>query len=492
MKQTPSRLLAQSLKQPYTLPLGAAMTHYMTVRNDKLLISPNLAELLDAAPESARQPEAHALSHFLQHSIVPYPHTIYPGVYAVGAGDTAQFTSPTAAPTLTNSMPFLPENALPPKQPASTKTLKKLLTESLQSKLPAKSEATLMLSSGKDSVGLTIALANAGHTGKVTAMTYSEVGSTNSEAEVAATIAKKAGLKHIVIALPTDTTEVRTAMQTFFANSAQPVSDPVAPAYILAIHRAGTQNQYLLDGTGNDLYMGILPPKKQKWYRFGPGECNVADLLQPFIPFHSPLNKFIRPPSDGPILGRLALRQPETSQFLPTVQTNPFWRQTGQNKLLSGDYQRFFQHMRAYYYDGAHTTRVREEIANAGHNTLVLPYMDEALNAYYRQLPVSACYDLEKGRNKLLLRQLLLEELDYDADKIGKKIFSFNKPEFLLKHRKFVEEEILNCKLWNQPIEAFVQKLYHQLPANPNVAYGLMQLFLLAGWHNHSRFLNAA
>ena len=485
---TSANLHTQPENQPYTLPLGEGMTHYIARTGGKLVISANLAQLLEARPELATNPRPEQLSHFLQHSLIPYPNTIYSDVWAVGVGDCIVFNNG-ATPYLSNTMPYLPENHLPTSQPASPQTLKKLLTASIEEKLPAKAEACFMLSSGKDSVGIALALANSSRAANVTAITYDE-GKANSEADIAASIARKAGFKHVVVNLPKDTAEVRAAMTQFFTNSAQPVSDPVAPAYIMASHRAGISNQYLMDGTGNDLYMGILPPKKQKWYRYAPGACNAADLLQNLIPFHSPYNKFIRPVSDGPILGRLALRQPETKQFLPTHQTNPFWRKASANPLLKSDYQRLFQHMRAYYYDGAHTTRVREEIANAGVNTLVLPYSHPALYEYFRQLPVEAKYDAAKGRNKLLLRQLLLEDLGYDADKVGKRIFSFNQGEFLLDHRKFVEEEILNCKLWNKPdIEPLVRKVYSILPTTQTARYGLMQLFLLAGWHNHSRFL---
>lgn len=482
----------QTFDKPYTLPLGDAMTRYLTVQDGKVVIADTLAELLSAYPILAMKPDAEVLSQFLQHSIVPYPHTIYPHVWALGVGDTATFQTAVTAPHLANAMPFLPENTLPNTRPASTATLKDLLTKSVERKLPARAPAAIMLSSGKDSVGITIALQAAGRTANLTAMTYAEEGSPNSEAELAADIARKAGIKHMVVPLPTDQPSVREAMTTFFEQSAQPVSDPVAPAYIMALHRAGVKDQHLIDGTGNDLYMGILPPKKQKWYRYGPGEWNLADSIQPFLPFHHPFNKFLRPPSDGPILGRLALRHAETRQFIDSIQTNPYWRAMGNNPRLKGSYQRFFQHMRSYYYDGAHTTRVREEVAHAGNNTLVLPYMDPGLHEYYRQLPVSARYDEEGGRNKLLLRQLLLEELDYDATKVGKRIFSFDQAKFLLTHRSFVESEINDCTLWNDNISTFVMNLYDQLPTIPGVRYGLMQLFLLAGWYNHSRFLNKA
>ena len=133
--------------------------------------------------------------------------------------------------------------------------------------------------------------------------------------------------------------------------------------------------------------------------------------------------------------------------------------------------------------------KVRLAAESRGLN-VVLPFCDRDVIDYCFNLPERDRFDRSSGTNKLLLRTMLKRYLDYDAETIGKRWFAFDGARFLLDHRDFVLDEITGCGLWNARISELAEKWMRRLEHRHFMYHALLPLFMLSGWHNHSRFIN--
>ena len=119
-----------------------------------------------------------------------------------------------------------------------------------------------------------------------------------------------------------------------------------------------------------------------------------------------------------------------------------------------------------------------------------LPWCDDDVADYYFNLPEHDRYDRGSGRNKILLRKMLYRCLDYDADVIGKHYFEFDGAGFIMRNMAFVKSEIDKCSLWDQGGLAVIHEWLDEIDSRPLLYHALLTVFMVSGWHNHSRFLN--
>jgi hypothetical protein len=126
----------------------------------------------------------------------------------------------------------------------------------------------------------------------------------------------------------------------------------------------------------------------------------------------------------------------------------------------------------------------------AGLPRAAFPWMQPAVWDYIYRLPASARYDLKTRTNKVLLRQLLWEKLDYDANAVGKHVFGFERIPFILRYHRMLESQVLSCSLWKRgAIDRTFAALLQQTEAgDERASLKLLNLFLLSMWHNHSIF----
>ncbi len=117
------------------------------------------------------------------------------------------------------------------------------------------------------------------------------------------------------------------------------------------------------------------------------------------------------------------------------------------------------------------------------------PYADKEVIDYVFNLPRHARNDRSTGVTKILLRQMLLETIGYDADAVGKHYFSFEGERFLSDHRRFALAEITSCPLWSSEINALAPKRFDQMSGQPMLHHSLLVLFQLSAWYNHSRYV---
>jgi hypothetical protein len=126
-----------------------------------------------------------------------------------------------------------------------------------------------------------------------------------------------------------------------------------------------------------------------------------------------------------------------------------------------------------------------------GHDS-ALPWCDHEVADYYFNLPQEYRYDLKRGVGKVLVRSMLLRYLDYDAAKIGKHYFSFDGPRFLAENMEFVRSEIDSCALWDKDNLGLVHGWLDKVASRPLLYHSLLTVFMVSGWHNHSRFVTPA
>ena len=120
-----------------------------------------------------------------------------------------------------------------------------------------------------------------------------------------------------------------------------------------------------------------------------------------------------------------------------------------------------------------------------------LPWCDAPIIDYYFNLPRNMRFNDQSYTNKVQLRAMLRDEIQYRDQIIGKRYFQFNRVAFFIANRDRVYDEIVNCAYWErEPAERLLQAAYRRLSRNPRVGVALNAWFLLSGWLNHNRLIN--
>ena len=130
--------------------------------------------------------------------------------------------------------------------------------------------------------------------------------------------------------------------------------------------------------------------------------------------------------------------------------------------------------------------------ANAIGHEAMMPWCDYEVADYYFNLPEADRYDRKRGINKVLLRRMLEQYLDYDADKVGKHYFTFDGALFVAENRAFIRDEIDSCELWDRSGLELVHQWIDAIESRPFLHHSILTLFMVSGWHNHSLLGEAA
>jgi asparagine synthetase B (glutamine-hydrolysing) len=349
-------------------------------------------------------------------------------------------------------------------------------------------DGVLMMSSGKDSVAVAIALAELGvHTPSVT---FKAAGD-DTEHMVAARICRRLGLDHRTVEMPADSAITQANLVRFFEDSPSPTADHAAIAYVASLAATGISEGGCLDGGGNDPYMGYLVSDASRTkLRYRIRGRRAASAIKRVIPVDSPVNYLARSKAGALLPGRNP-RFRETTLFYPEVlDTESFWYRQGRlaaDQGLEGE----LTVSRLRHTETSRSNLKSRLAARAQGLSLVLPFCDSGLADYYFHLPESARFDRAAGTNKLLLRQLLDEKIGYDPAVVGDGYFRFDGPAFMTAHAAFVRDEIFSCTLWRPSVRAMIDSWLDSIPQRPFLWHAVLPVFMLSGWHNHSRFVAA-
>jgi asparagine synthetase B (glutamine-hydrolysing) len=344
-----------------------------------------------------------------------------------------------------------------------------------------------MLSSGKDSSAVALALAEAGHAG-FPCVTFRDDES-DEESRHARDLCQRLGLRHEVVDLAMPPGRIEAVLVDFWSRSALPCGDFAQIPYALCVAQTGAEGGAVLDGSGNDAYMGYVPAwgERLKW-RFALGAGALSRFLAGRLPPDSGWNYFLRSRAASTLPGR-TFRPGDTRSFYPeSVDTGADWQRIG-DAWSERDVIGFRNTPVEHHVDQAEITLKIHLAAEFRDRAVVLPFCDEELIGYSFNLPESNRFDRRRFTNKLLLREMLERYAAYDPDAVGKQFFPFAGDRFLLRHRAFALHEIRRCRLWDARVGPRAEAWFRRLERRPLLYHCLLPLFMLSGWYNHSRYI---
>lgn len=464
---------------------------YLFHSSDLVVVGTSVGPILDRLTELGRTLtlSPFGMSQLLHHGLIPPPHTEWDELWFLGIGARATLvTTPLGIKSsFERTYPFVEANTRETSQP-STATLLELLTAATDRQLTdAGNQGFLMMSSGKDSVSIAVALAEGGHA-EIPCITY-RPHPADMENEVAADVCRTLGLEHHTFDLPVDPAVVEEILIRFFEGSPRPCGDDAQIPYALVVGSRGLTNGAVLDGSGSDFYMGFVPgPGAVRKHRYRIRSEFVARAVERVVPVDSSLNYLTRSRLATSLPGR-AFRLPDTRRFYPdVVDTRPWWRSLSEetsefsNLDIGNAVMQLFE-------DQAGVHLKAHVAAQAFGIQAAFPYCDPEIADYAFDLPLGDRFDPDTGVTKILLRQMLLEAIGYDAEAVGKHYFGFEGDRFLVDHRSFVLSEIAQCTLWSSNVVPLAESWLDQLERRPLLYHSLLILFQLSGWHNHSRYV---
>jgi asparagine synthase (glutamine-hydrolysing) len=471
---------------------GASVVYVCLGGDGRLVRSRSLRELLRASGRADLEVDPDSLSHLLHDGFVPSPRTIFRDVFALGIGDRVALVERGGRPRLrfVVDFPFLGRHSAEDQEPDPRRLLR-LLCASLERNLAGRGRATLMMSSGLDSVPLGLAAAEIGRAGDVTALTFDQHG--DGEGDAAAAFAKRFGLRHAIVGFPDDRREVAEMVATFFAAADQPCCDPVTLAYVAALRRGGGGAPVIIDGGGSDVYLGGPVTRRARLldvlHRRGLPDGWIGPV-RAAVPFWSPLNKVASSRCEKTFVDEYHLRHRETSRlFAGSVDTSARWRERDRREtgLAVADLSASV----AGRHHDANCSLLKARLAAAAQGAeAVFPWCDADLIDYCFNLPDRHRRGLEAGENKPLVRLLLRQHAGYDSVTRRKKvIFSFALREFLRANRALVEHEVLSCRLWAPAVGRTTAMLWRAMEERRGTAAALHALFAASAWLNHADIL---
>lgn len=191
------------------------------------------------------------------------------------------------------------------------------------------------------------------------------------------------------------------------------------------------------------------------------------------------------------VLSGRTLRLHESRALYPlAVDTSGEWR-TESARTNALDLIDLYGAVKERHGDAAGSMLKQRLAAQSVGMTAVLPFCDHDIADYYFNLPEQNRFDRKSLVNKKLLRSMLLEFLDYDADAVGKHYFMFDGPDFVAKNMDFVRSEIDACTLWDKPGLTLAHGWLDTVGSRPLLYHSILTIFMISGWHNHSRFLSS-
>ena len=240
----------------YRDPGGGPGLFHARLDADTLAFASHLPALLELLPwrPTLAQPSVHEYLRFLD---VSPPSTIFAGVQALApgvllrwrAGEVVSTESPSALASL------LPR---PPTLEAAADELESRLADAVALRIPVLEHCTLFLSGGIDSA-LLCALAREQAGARFETLTVGFDEPASDESMPAAQIAAHLGVGHRILRFSLD--DYHAAFPAWLGTLDFPYADPAGLPTFLACREVSRQHRVVLDGTGADTLLGIMPAR---------------------------------------------------------------------------------------------------------------------------------------------------------------------------------------------------------------------------------------
>jgi len=472
-------------------PTGATLL-YAYCQGPHLLADPRPLVLLDRVRQEGLPltVDPAGVAHFLTLGLVPMPGSLFCELRVLGIGDTMTFRRAGTgwAMAHSNVFPYFADASRQDERPDPARLLA-LLTESVGRTLAGTRQAALMLSSGKDSTAIALALARLGIK-DVRCLTFT-ADTDKDEDTYARELCARLGLKHERVQIEDRQPLDEDTLTEFFRNAPLPCADDCQIPYVAALRQA-REPGVVLDGSGNDVYMGHVPSRndlrREQWRLPAHG---LARTLETVVPYGTRVDQLLRDPVEHCFMQGL-FRPREVRRFYPAASIDDAFKRPLLDAYHHRDVFDFRALARGRHYDQGSCAFKALMACEASGRRCLLPWCDAQVIDYYFNLPKDARFNENSYTNKVLLRKMLRREIHYQDQQIGKRYFQFNRVAFFTVNRRRVFDEIINCRYWErEAAERLLQAAYRRLPRNPRVGVALNAWFLLSGWLNHNRQMNA-
>ncbi|MBN2980654.1 asparagine synthase-related protein [Cohnella algarum] len=419
----------------------------------------------------------------LGYGFVPPPFTLYRNVIRLTIGDKLTIEKFKNKAFYEVDFPYLSNKSMN-KQHSSNNELKKVLTDAVSVLDHEKRDIYIMQSSGKDSTALMLALKEA-QIKNVNAITYNPNYREN-EASDAKAIAKSFNYNHTII--NADPLGEYDSFIRFCEKSPAINGDYALISYIYSLEKGKAEKGIVIDGMGNDIYMGHIPSKLESRLK----QYSIIKLF-PFLwdKFEVPplgtkmsyaLKSFMMYPTERVISGSHVSHSNVLDIFPHQTQYRSFF------KSLYINYKRLSEvDLRAYVrgrlFDTACCMEKARLAAFNQDSEAIFPFTNGSIIQYYFNLREEDRYDYNKRTNKLALRRLLNAEFGEFKYLKEKGSFRYDIMSFIKANQNNILKEINTASSIIPSINR-VFKYYWNRKENYVFNGPIHHLFVLSAWLN--------
>lgn len=424
-----------------------------------------------------------ACQFILGSGFVPPPYTMYENLFRLTIGDTITLNYQKLELAYKTNHLFKLSNSKSTNNYQYDK-MKDKLTKTIQNNLKDE-KIYFFQSSGKDSLAILTAFKNAGYT-NVHCVTYNPK-FMEDESVDAKIIAENFGYSHTIV--ESDPMQEFTILKDFCKTSPAINADYALIPYVSIVNKLAIKNATIVDGMGNDIYMGHIPPKiestlkKLSIVRFFPFLWDKIETPNLGKHITYVLKSIFMYPSERVISGThispYAIKntfgyiEEEYKNFFKTL----FYKYKNLNEID------FRSYIRGRLFDNAACMEKGRLAAVSNENEIVFPFCDKDMIEYYFNMIESDKFDYNNRVNKIALRKMLQEEYG-EVEYLSKKgSFRYDMVSFLSHNSISIIKEIENIdKLI--PNYLIVFKRYWKHKNNYIYASMAYHLFILALWLN--------
>jgi asparagine synthase (glutamine-hydrolysing) len=455
---------------------------YFSIIDGKFFVSSDILSVLRERQRRGHTVEVNpvAISHLLHDGFVPQPCTVYKDVFVISMGMSATLNHGRLGFHL--DFPFLKSKSAQD-QEADPARLLRVLADAASKACAERAKPLLMLSAGLDSTPLALAVKEAGRDDTL-CVTYTEHGDLD-EAAPARRVCARLGLRHESYHLDLESDAVCRLLQRYAAAAPEPCADPALTACVAPISRYADEDTVVLDGSGNDAYFWKPPrPRDLAKLHLGLNRFPGLQRIRSALPMHFRYERLLASPLELLLFAGPYLRHCDTRVFYsPSIDTHSSWLERFNQLVLP--YEELRSSVRSAFIGPAAQMMKTRNAAMAVGALARFPWTNHEVANYCFNLLADHRFDRRSGKNKVIIRNMLCRLVDYDDKAIGKRVFKFDKRRLIERHLDFCREEILNCSLWEPPIERSLNGLVRAFVRGARMESALLTLMMVSLWHNH-------
>lgn len=436
-------------------------------------------------PGTRRALSRRSLHEFLRFLDIAAPHTIYADVVAVEPGQVLRWTRDRLVGEPLASIAG--EDAIGDLQTAVDR-LETALDGAVRRHLQGARRPAAFLSGGIDSS--LICASGATACPDLTAVTVGFEQPDLDEATVAVRIARHLGIRHEVMQF--GQAECVAGFERLTRHMDQPMADPATPVTLLAFEACRDRFDVILDGTGADEGVGMMPPR---YIRLA---TEYSSLL---------------PNAARAALTKVLTRTPRLSayarlfDFGHPAETMIRWKGFTRTEIaaMCGDevsfeetrfYKTYAMHPRQAHFerysallDAMPCDRLVQAMLISGLGVR-FPFLDASVDRFLRQLPIDFRY--RPGQPKRILRELLARRVPRELWDRPKHGFDFPLHGFLSANRFGVVKRYLNRDAWRhsgvlspEDVAVCAQRF---IAGDRTLTFRVWALAVLGAWLEHHQF----